>query len=54
MDFTCFKTTSIIAEYPGIGFLPILLVNGEEVYRGEYQPTREVAMQRIETVLAKR
>ena len=31
-----------------LGFMPILVIDGEEVYRGEYQGTIEQALEKCE------
>lgn len=39
-----FAYSAIIADYPGLGWLPLVYLRNEEVFRGEYQPTREEAV----------
>ena len=37
MDLKDFPSSIIIAHWPSLGWMPILLKNGKEVWRGEYQ-----------------
>ena len=38
----------ILRYVEDVGFLPILAIEGEEVYRGEYQDTVEQALDKCE------
>ena len=44
-------TDLIIRFVEGYGFLPIIEVDGEEIYRGEYQLTSEVALAKCNSFL---
>lgn len=39
-----FRYSAVVANWLGLGFLPIVCLDGKEVYRGEYQRTREEAV----------
>jgi hypothetical protein len=39
-----FRYSALVANWPRLGFLPIVLLGNQEVYRGEYRRTREEAI----------
>ena len=44
--------TDIIVRYvKGLGYLPMLVVDGKEVYRGEYQKTAQAAFGRASAMM---
>lgn len=45
-------TDIIIRKVPNYGWLPIIMIDGKEQYRGEFRKTAEVALQYAQTMLA--
>lgn len=34
----------VVRHVPGCGYVPLLIINGEEVYRGEFEKSAQIAL----------